>query len=142
MAAVSAEGSTVWVLIRRLNSPCRRFNCIRCADRFPLTFREPREGKQLVARFLQAIGDGAAFHPPFADERLALRLDLPLRAGVDHIVVIGGNFFMQPVRRMSEKIAMFMHRTAWDRHVAPERGKSFLEAGRAIDNDKLRHLQG
>jgi len=78
MAAVSVEGSTVWVLVRRF------------ADRFPLAFREPREGEQLVARFLQAIGDRTAFQPPFVDQRLALRLDLQLRAGVDHIVVIGG----------------------------------------------------
>jgi hypothetical protein len=76
MAAVSV--STVWVLVRRF------------ADRFPLAFREPREGEQLVARFLQAIGDRTAFQPPFVDQRLALRLDLQLRAGVDHIVVIGG----------------------------------------------------
>jgi hypothetical protein len=60
MAAVSVEGSTVWVLVRRF------------ADRFPLAFREPREGEQLVARFLQAIGDRTAFQPPFVDQRLAL----------------------------------------------------------------------
>jgi hypothetical protein len=34
-----------------------------------------------------------------------------------------------------------MHRAALDRDVAPERGKSFLEAGRAIDNDEFRRLQ-
>jgi len=98
MAAVSAEGSTVWVLIRRLNFSCRRSIAFDVRIDFHWLFREPREGEQLVARFLQAIGDGAAFQPPFADERLALRLDLRLRAGVDHIVVIGGDFLVQPVQ--------------------------------------------
>jgi hypothetical protein len=54
-------------------------------DRFPLAFREPCESEELVACFLQAGSDGVAFQPPFADERLALRLDLRLRGGVDHI---------------------------------------------------------
>jgi hypothetical protein len=54
---------------------------IRCPDRFPLAFREPCESEELVACFLQAGGDGVAFQPPFADERLALRLDLRLRGG-------------------------------------------------------------
>src|SRR5271166_5059517 len=119
MAAVSAEGSTVWVLIRRLNSSCRR----------SIAF-------DVRIDFHWLIGDRAAFQPPFADERLALRRDLRLRVGVDHIVVIGGDFLVQPVGRVGEKIAMLVHRAALDWHVAPERGKSFLEALRAIDDDE------
>jgi hypothetical protein len=42
---------------------------------------------------------------------------------------------------MGEKISVFMHRTALDRHVAPERGKSFFEARRAIDDDEFWRLQ-
>jgi hypothetical protein len=41
---------------------------------------------------------------------------------------------------MGQKIAILVHGAALDRHVAPERGKSFLEAGRAIDNDESRRL--
>jgi hypothetical protein len=33
---------------------------IRRADRFPLAFREVREGEELVAGLFQAIGDGLA----------------------------------------------------------------------------------
>jgi hypothetical protein len=69
-----------------------------------------------------------AFQPSFADERLALRLDLRLRGAVDHIIVIGGDFFVQPVGYMREKISV-LHRTALDWHVAPERGKSISSAG-------------
>ena len=36
---------------------------------------------------------------------------------------------------------MLVHGAALDRHVAPERDKSFLEAERAIDNDEFRRLQ-
>ena len=36
---------------------------------------------------------------------------------------------------------MLVHRAALDRHVAPERGKGFLETSRAIDNDEFRRLQ-
>src|ERR1700732_1846780 len=57
---------------------------IRRADRFPLALGEAREGEQLVARFLQAISDGLALQAPLADERLAIRLDLLLRAAVEH----------------------------------------------------------
>jgi len=49
MAAVSAQGSTVCVLILRLNSSCKRPDRVRRADRFPLALRKAREGEQLVA---------------------------------------------------------------------------------------------
>ena len=77
-----------------------------CALSCPLG--EAREGEQLVARFLQAISDGLALQASLADESLALRLDLLLRADVDHILVIGGKFVMQPIGSMSEKVAMLM----------------------------------
>ena len=103
-------------------------NRIRCADRFPLAFREAREGEEFVARFLQALCNRAAFHSPFANERLALDLDLRLRGGIDHMIVIGGDFLVQPVGRMSKKVAMLMHRTPLD-NKALEHGGSFVEAG-------------
>jgi hypothetical protein len=52
IAAVWAEGSTVWILIRRLKT------FIRCPDRFPLAFRETCEGEQLVAPS-KTMGDRA-----------------------------------------------------------------------------------
>ena len=49
---------------------------------------------------------------------------------------------MQPLRRMSEKVAMLSrHRAALNRHVGPERGERLLEAGRAVDDDEFRRLQ-
>src|SRR6266566_656629 len=58
IAAVSADGSTVWVLILRLNSSCNR----------SMAWRQTREGEEPVTGFLQAVGDGAVLEPPFADE--------------------------------------------------------------------------
>ena len=95
------------------------------------------KGEQLVARFLQAISDGLALQAPLANERLALRLNLLLRADVDHILVIGGKFVMQPIGSMSEKVAMLMHRAALNRDVGPQCGKGFLEAGRAVDDGEF-----
>ena len=98
------------------------------SDRFPLAGREAREGEELVARFLQAVGDGAAFEPPFADERLAPGFDLRLRLGVDHIFVVVRDFLVQPLGRMGEEIAMLVHRATLDRHVGPQRRQRLFEA--------------
>jgi len=38
---------------------------------FPLHQRQPGEGEELRAGFLEAVRDGAAFQPPFADKGLA-----------------------------------------------------------------------
>ena len=103
---------------------------IRRADRFPLALGEAREGEQLVARVLQAISDGLALQAPLADERLALRLDLLLRADVDHILVIGGKFVMQSIGSVSEKVAMLMYRAALNREVGPQCGKACLRPPR------------
>jgi putative transposase len=51
----------------------------------------------LAHAFFQAVGHGATFEPPFADEGLPLRLDLLLHLGVNHVVVVGRDFLVQPV---------------------------------------------
>ena len=48
---------------------------------------------------------------------------------------------MQPVGGMSEKVAMLMNGAALDQDVVPERGKSFFEPWRAVDNGEFRHPQ-
>ena len=47
------------------------FDRICCSRALPLARRQPSEGEQPIAGFFQAVGDGAMFEPPFADERLA-----------------------------------------------------------------------
>ena len=104
IAAVSAEGSTVWVLIRRLNSSCNRSIAFDVRIDFHWLF-----GKRVKVKSLSPAPPGSlqprGISLPFANERLALDLDLRLRGGIDHIIVIGGDFLVQPVGRMSKKVA-------------------------------------
>ena len=72
---MSADGRTVWVLIRRLNSSCRRS----IAFVVRALFHGWVEGKQALARLLEAVGDGEMLEAPFADEGRAPRLDLSAR---------------------------------------------------------------
>src|ERR671939_366289 len=87
MAAVSAEGSTVWVLMRRLNSSCSRSMAFVVRADFHWPGGQPGEGEQRLAGLLEAVGDGPALRPPLAQERLPPRLDLPRGRGVDHVRV-------------------------------------------------------
>ena len=85
MAAVSA--TTVWVLMRRLNSSSSRSTALVCAPA-PLAGRQASEGEQPVTRFLQAVGDRPALQPPLAQEGLAPLLDLFRGFGVDHVGIV------------------------------------------------------
>jgi len=48
-----------------------------------LAGRKTREGEQFVANFLQNVGNGFVFQPPFEDERLAFRFNFLLRLDID-----------------------------------------------------------
>lgn len=95
------------------------FNRVRGSDRFPLTLREASESEQSVACFFQAVGDGAAFEPPFPEEGFSFGLDLLAGLSVDHVVVVGRDFLMQPVRRVGEKVAVLVDRASLDRRIGP-----------------------
>jgi hypothetical protein len=86
MAAVSADGSTVCVLILRLNSSCSR------SIAFVV---RTREGEEPVAGFLKTIGNSPVLKPPLADEGFAARFDLFACVRVDHIFVVGADLVMQ-----------------------------------------------
>ena len=64
----------------RLDPPLELFvqtlDRVRCSRASPLTWRQPCEGEQAVAGFLEAVGDRAMAQPPLADEGLAALLDL------------------------------------------------------------------
>ena len=90
IAAVSADGSTVCVLILRLNSSCSRsIAFVVRALRHWLGGRRVKVNRRSPA-FLHAVGDGTVFETPLADEGLAAGFDLLAHRGVDHIVVVGG----------------------------------------------------
>jgi hypothetical protein len=111
IAAVSAEGSTVCVLMRRLNSSCRRSIALVVRTLFHWSGGRRVQVKSF-RRPPPSVGDGAVLEPPFADERFAARLDLFARLGVDHVVVVGTDLLMQPLERMRQEVAMFVNRAA------------------------------
>ena len=127
MAAVSAEGSTVCVLILRLNSSCSRSIAFVVRALFHWLAGSFVKG-QPVAGFLQTVGDGLAAQPPFAQERLALVLDFIRRRGIDHVVVIRRDLLEQSFRRMGEQIAVLVHGAALGGHIAPKLGERPLKS--------------
>ena len=112
MAAVSAEGSTVWVLMRRLNSSCSRSMALVVRADFHWLGGSRVKANSALAGLLQAVGHGAALQPPLAQERLAPRLDLLRGLGVDHVGVVGRDLLMQPLRRVGQEVAMLVNRAA------------------------------
>ena len=97
MAAVSAQGRMVWVLMRRLNSSCRRsIAFVVLIDFHWLGGKRVKVNSLSPAPGLDpgAVGDGAAFPPPFADEGFPPRFDLGPRRGVDHVAIVVGDFLM------------------------------------------------
>ena len=95
IAAVSADGSAVCVLILRLNSWCSRSIALVVRARAPVIGGNRCEGEEPIAGVLQAVGDGAVLEPPLADECLAAGFDLLARGGIDHVGVVGGDLLVQ-----------------------------------------------
>jgi hypothetical protein len=73
---------------------------IRSPRTTPLARRQPGEGEQTVAGFLQAFGDGAVPEPPLADEGLA--------AGFNLLLGIGGHFVVQALGCMRQKVPVLV----------------------------------
>ena len=59
-------GQQACVLMRRLNSSCRRSTAFVVRSDFPLLGRVAQEGEQPCSGFFQAADDRGAFQPPFA----------------------------------------------------------------------------
>src|SRR3954464_12170628 len=84
MAAVSADGSTVWVLILRLNSSCSR--SIAFVVR---RLRHWSGGRRVKVKSRSPASSRLSAKPPLADEGFAARFDLFALGRVDHIFVVG-----------------------------------------------------
>src|ERR1700737_3575702 len=115
MAAVSAEGSTVWVLIRRLNSSCNRSIAFEVRIDFHWLGGDRGNVEKLCPGSPKPSAAGAGFW----GARLASGLDLAARRGVDHVGVVVRDFLVQALRGMGEEIAMLVHGAALDSHVGP-----------------------
>ena len=100
IAAVSAEGRMVCVLILRLNSSCRRSMAFVVRALFHWLGGRRVKAKSLIAGLLQAVGDGSVPEPPFAQEGLPALLDVLGGGGVDHVGVVGRDLLVQPLDRV------------------------------------------
>src|SRR5947207_10801290 len=137
MAAVAADGSTVWVFIRRLNSSCRRSIAFVVLALRHWLWRKAREGEETVACLLQAVRHRFALEPPLAQEGLAASGDLRGRGSVDHVGVIGGDLVVQALGRVRQQVAMLVHGTSLHRHSLPDRGDGLLQPRRPVNDEEL-----
>ena len=127
IGAVSASGSTAWVLIRRRNSSCSRsmasvvradFHCDG-SRRVKVNSRSPASSR------LSATAGHFSRHL----RRKALRrcFDLGPGLGVDHVAVVLGELVVQRLRRVGEQVAVLVDRAALDRRIRHS-GQRRLEA--------------
>lgn len=94
------------------------------ARALPLALRQPREGEEPVAGFLQAVGDRTMLQPLFADEGLAPGFDLLVCRRVDHVVVVGGDLLVEALGRMGQQVAVLVNCAALHSERRPTRRRS------------------
>src|ERR1700760_3277318 len=134
MAAVSADGSTVCVLILRLNSSWSRSIAFVVRT---LRHWSGGRGVKVKRRSPAAVGDGPVLEPPLADEGFAAHFDLFARCRVDHIFIVGADLFMQALGSVREKITVLMHGAPLHRHAIPNGGNRALKPRAAINDEEL-----
>ena len=64
------------------------------------------------------------------DEGSSPCADFLRRGRVDHVGVVGGNLFLQSIRRVGQQVAVFVHRTTLRGDLRPERGERLLHPSR------------
>ena len=114
------------------------FNRVRGARALPLVGRQPREREELLAGFLQAVGDGAAFEPPFANEVFATRCHFLRVLRVDHVSEVRADLLCQPLQSMRNQITEFVHRAALYENIRLQTSERLLEPRRPAATLHLR----
>ena len=113
IAAVSADGSTVCVLILRLNSSCSRsIAFVVRALRHWLGGSRAKANRRSPASSTLSATARAVLEPPLADEGPAAGFDLLWGRRVDHGGVIGGHFILQAVGCMRQKVDVLVDRAS------------------------------
>lgn len=126
IAAVSAEGSTVWVFMR-LKLLVQPLGCVGGAQAAP---RQARKGEQTISGFLpdrQQLHDAST---ALYDELLTARGDLFRCRRIDHVVSVGGDFLMQTFWRVGQKTSVLVDRAALHRYAVPDRGNGLRALAR------------
>jgi hypothetical protein len=122
MAAVSAQGTMDWVLMRRLKSSCRRSMVFDVR----IDFHWPG-GKRVKVNSLSPAS--SRLSATAQQEGLAPRFDLLPRRGVDHVAIVVGDFVVRALGRVREQILVLVHRAALGRRFGPQRASAFSRPG-------------
>src|ERR1700684_467397 len=133
MAAGSADGSTICVLILRLNSSRNRSIAwvVRALRHWLGGSRVKVNSRSPASSRLSATARCLSLHLRMKALRRAW--DLLTRRRIDHIIVIRGDLVMQALWRVREKVPVLVDRAALDRHAVPHGGDRLVEPGRALD---------
>ena len=109
MAAVSADGSTVCVLILRLNSSCSRSIAfvVRTLRHWSGGRRVKVKSRSPASSRLSATARCLSRH--LRNEGFAACFDLFACVRVDHIFVVGADLVMQALGGVREEITVLMH---------------------------------
>src|SRR5262245_254865 len=105
-------------------------NGVRRARTLPLVRWQSREGEELLAGFRQAVGNGAALEPPFANERFATCCHLLRCLGVDHVGEVRRDLLSEPLRSVSDQITELVDGAALNKKVRPQTSQRSLEPRR------------
>src|SRR5580658_3688730 len=137
MAAVSADGSTVWVLILRLNSSCSRSMAfvVRALRHWLGGRRVNVKSRSPASSKLSA--NGAVLEPPFADEGFAARFNLLGCRRIDQEDVVGADLLVQALGGRGEQVAMLVYCAPLHRHAVPDSGNCLFKPWRAVDDEEL-----
>ena len=128
MAAVSAQGKTVWVLIRRLNSSSNRSIAFEVWIDFHWLGGNRVNVNSLSPASSRLSATARHLRPYLRMNALRRVFDLAARRGVDHVAVVVRDFLVQALGRVGEEIAMLVHGAALDSHVGPQRRHRLFEA--------------
>ena len=103
IGTVSAQGSTVWVLIRRRNSSFSRWVALVVRAAFHCVGARrvgAGESEQAICGLFKAVSDRAALDPPFAQECLPALFHFRRRFGIDHVAIVVTQLLVHMLRGM------------------------------------------
>src|SRR6516225_7864607 len=131
IAAVSADGSTVCVLIRRLNSSCRRSIAF-----VVLALRHWLGGRRVKVKRRSSASSRLSATARHLSRHLRMKalrwVSISSGVAAYHIGIIGGHLVMQAFGRVGEQVAMLVHGAPLHRYAIPDGSNRRLQAQGAV----------
>src|SRR5829696_9338888 len=112
IAALSAEGRMVWVLILRLNSSCRHSMALVVRALFHCLGGSRANANRLLPASSRLSATARCRSRHLRKKALRRSSDLRGRRGVDHVGIVGRDLLVQPLRSMGEQVPMLVNRAA------------------------------